>query len=259
MQNRNYGTSTVNAGIGNIIRKPYFCKKSEPIHQASMTKRLFLPLLLIIGMSLTVCACSPSEDPEIAEDTTPQPEPSPNPEPDTPTPQPDGEKQYLVVYFSRSGNTQAVASEISEQLDATLMEVVPTTAYPSDYNATLSRAREEISAIDNDGTYPSIETEVDSFDGYDVVFICTPLWYTRMSTPMQSFLNAHGERLAGKQLALAVTSSSSGITSVVADAHRLCPGSTFLGEALWVRASQISQADNMVREWIESLDLSNLQ
>lgn len=223
-----------------------------------MIKKLILPVFLIIGMSMTTNACSPNEEPGTTENTVPQPEPTPNPDPDEPEPQPDGDSRYLVVYFSRSGNTQAVASEISKQLDGTLIEVVPTTAYPSDYNATLSRAREEISAIDNNGTYPSIETTIDSFDEYDAVFICTPLWYTRMSTPMQSFLNTHGEKLSGKRLALAVTSSSSGISSVVEDAHRLCANSTFLGEALWVRASQVGNAEDMVREWIESLDLSNL-
>lgn len=223
-------------------------------------KKLFLLIMLLSSLGLAMEACSPNDDPENVVTPTPEPVPEPVPEPNpdpTPDPEPQpGNGRYLIVSFSRSGNTRSVATEIRNQLDGTLIEVIPTTSYPPDYDATLSRARQEIDAIDNNGTYPSIQTTVESFDDYNVIFICTPLWYTRMSVPMQSFLHSHSAKLTGKRLALAVTSSSSGISSVVADARRLCSGSTFIGDALWVRASQSGNAHYMVSEWLNTLDLS---
>lgn len=208
-------------------------------------------MMILTGLTLSVSACSPDD----GQGNTEVPEPNPNPDPDPdPDPEP-GNGRSLVVYFSRSGNTRTVANEIRTQTDGTILEVVPATAYPSDYNATLARAREEISAIDG-GTYPSINTTVENFDDYDMVFICAPLWYTRMATPMQSFLNAHKDKLAGKRIALAVTSTSSGISSVVADAKRLCSGSTFVGEALWVRSSQVGSVQGTVKTWLETLGIN---
>ncbi|MDR0612135.1 MAG: aldo/keto reductase [Dysgonamonadaceae bacterium] len=214
-----------------------------------MRKVMFF-ILLMAGIPLTLGTCSPKDDSVNTE--TP---PAPNPDPDPDNPQPDNGR-FLVLYFSRSGNTRAVANEIKTQTDGTILEVTPTTAYPSDYNATLSRAQQEISAIDNNGSYPSINTAVENFNGYDIIFICTPLWYTRMATPMQSFLNAHSQKLANKRVALAVTSTSSGISSVVADAGRLCSGSTFAGEALWVRSSQLGSVRETVATWLGTLDLN---
>ncbi|MCC8146334.1 MAG: aldo/keto reductase [Bacteroidales bacterium] len=212
-----------------------------------------LYIILFTGFALTAGACSTDDDPLGTEIPAPNPEPAPEPEP-----QP-GNRSSLILYFSRSGNTRSVANEIQTQTDGTIIEVVPTTAYPSDYDETLIRARGEISAIDSNGTYPSITTTVDNFDDYDIVFICVPLWYTRMATPMQSFLNSHSEKLKGKQIALAVTSNSSGISSVVADAKRLCSGSTYTGEALWIRASQVASAQGLVKTWLETLELNNNQ
>lgn len=207
-------------------------------------------MMILTGLCLSVSACSPDNGTGNTE--VPNPEPNPNPDPD---PEP-GNGRSLVIYFSRSGNTRAVANEIKTQTDGTIIEVVPTTAYPSDYNATLSRAREEINAIDDSGTYPSIDTTVENFDDYDMIFICAPLWYTRMATPMQSFLHAHSEKLSGKRVALVVTSTSSGISSVVADAKQLCSGSTFVGEALWVRSSQVESVQETVKTWLTTLGIS---
>lgn len=208
-------------------------------------------MMILTGLSLTVSACSPDDGQGNSE--VPEPEPNPNPNPD---PEP-GNGRSLVLYFSRSGNTRTVANEIRTQTDGTLLEIVPTTAYPSDYDATLSRAREEINTIDGSATYPAINTTVENFDDYDMVFICAPLWYTRMATPMQSFLHAHSQKLAGKKVALAVTSTSSGISSVVADAKRLCSGSTFTGEALWVRSSQVGSVQGTVKTWLATLGMNN--
>lgn len=214
-----------------------------------MKKLFFIVMLTSLTLSLGACSTDNGNGPGNTEVPDPDPNPNPDPEP--------GSGRSLVVYFSRSGNTRTVANEIRTQTDGTILEVVPTTAYPSDYDATLSRARQEISAIDANGTYPSITTTVETFDDYDIVFICVPLWYARMATPMQSFLNAHSQKLSGKRVALVVTSSSTGISSVVSDARRLCSASTFTGEALWVRASQVGSVAEIVTTWLGTLGLSS--
>ena len=163
-------------------------------------------------------------------------------------------QNYIVVCFSRSGNTREIGKEIARQTDSDFVEVMPAIPYPSDYNSTLSRAQEEIAAIAK-GEYPEINTVVNNLSSYDAVFICTPLWYGGMSTPMQSFLHKYSEEMRNMPVAMAVTSSSTGISGVDADLSELCPDSYRIGASLWVRASQVGNADALVENWLKTLTL----
>ena len=45
----------------------------------------------------------------------------------------------LVVYYSWGNNTKAVAEYISQKLDADILELNPREAYPTDYDACVSK------------------------------------------------------------------------------------------------------------------------
>lgn len=184
---------------------------------------------------------------EISEE--PEPEPEPDPEP--------GSSRCLVVYYTWSGNSRSLANDIGGILGCDVIQVELTTSYTATTDQELYPiAQAEIAAIDNNGTYPSIKTTVENISDYDVVLVGYPLWYSRMATPMQTFLHNHAEQLAGKTIALFCTSASSGISGTVADARRLCPNST-LTEALWVRSSAISNAHNSIVEWLAEIGVSS--
>lgn len=51
--------------------------------------------------------------------------------------------KVLVVYYSWGGNTRVVAEKIKAQLGADLVEIVPETAYPTDYSECVAQARKE--------------------------------------------------------------------------------------------------------------------
>ena len=87
-----------------------------------------------------------------------------------------GNNRYLVVYASRSGNTENMAQVIQSILDCDILRVEPTIPYENDYNAMLSRAQREQQDIEQ-GNYPSIKTMVDNFDSYDMIFIGYPIWH----------------------------------------------------------------------------------
>ena len=92
------------------------------IRKENIMKKIFLiPLMFLTFLSLT--ACSPTDDDLIVPETPEQPE---NPgngnsddnDPEEPTdPIPGGNGRYLVLFTSRSGNTERVANEIRDQLD----------------------------------------------------------------------------------------------------------------------------------------------
>ncbi len=215
-----------------------------------MKKLIMIPLLMLTFLSLAACS-NPNEEPLIPE----QPEQLENPSDgndsddnhDTPTP--GGNGRYLVLFASRSGNTERMANEIREQLDCDILEIEPTEAYDNDYNAMLERSQKELAAI-RQGNYPPIKTAMENFDDYDIVFVGYPIWYGSMATPMQTFLHSHASKLAGKRIALFATSGSSGISTSVNEARNLCPDATLIERTLLLTSSNLSQMATRVSSWL---------
>lgn len=221
-----------------------------------MRKILMIPLMLLAFLSLA--ACSPTEDEPVIPETPEQPEnpgngDSDDNDPEEPTdPIPGGNGRYLVLFTSRSGNTERMANEIRDQLDCDILEVELQTAFEEDYNAMLERAREELDAIQQ-GNYPAVKTSMEDFDSYDLVFVGYPIWYGSMATTMQSFLHSHAPKLEGKRIALFATSGGSGISSSVREAETLCPDSEILDQALLLTSSSLSQMESRIAAWLEEI------
>ena len=160
----------------------------------------------------------------------------------------------LVVYYSFTNNVQAIVGELSKQISADVVEVQPAEE-GLDYAANnYAIGSSLIAAIRNNpddaASYPAIKpTDVD-VSQYDNIVVATPLWWSQMAAPMQTFLFQNGTKMAGKHVGLIVSSHSSGISSVVADAQRLVPDATWTGDALWINNSNRSQTATLLIEWL---------
>lgn len=220
-----------------------------------MKKILLFTWMLLTVVSLSACGGSDDEPVTPEQPETPeQPDGGDNDDnPDTPTPS--GNGKYLVLYCSRTSNTERVAQSIRTTLDCDILEVEPQTPYDDDYNSMLSRAQEELEAI-RQGNYPPIKTSVENFDAYDIVFVGYPIWYGSMATPMQTFLHEHAEKLTGKQIALFATSGSSGISISVNEARNLCPDATIIDRTLLLTSSELSQMATRIPAWLEAIGAS---
>ena len=75
-----------------------------------------------------------------------------------------------------------------------------------------------------------------------------------MAAPMQTFLFRYGDQMAGKHIGLIVSSASSGISGVEADAERLIPEGNFMASSLWIRSSQTSSCHDMIAEWLQEIN-----
>ena len=221
-----------------------------------MKKILLIPFILFAALSMGACGGGSDET-----FTPEQPEQPENPgggddsddNPDTPAP--GGNGRYLVLYASRTNNTERVAQLIQTTLDCDILEVEPETAYDNDYNAMLERSQEELAAI-RQGNYPPVKTSIESFDDYDIVFVGYPIWYGSMATPMQTFLHTHASKLTGKRIALFATSGSSGISTSVSEARTLCPDATIIEQSLLLTSSTLSQMTTRVPAWLEVIGAS---
>ena len=165
------------------------------------------------------------------------------------------EENYIVIYNSRTGNTEKVAQAFKKKLNCQIQKISPSAGYKSDYNEQLQQAQTEISQADS-GTFPEIDTLNFNLTNFTTVVICTPLWYSRMSTPMQSFLYHHKSTLKDKKIILSATSASSSISPVVNDLKKLASESVYK-DSLWVKTSEINNADNLVESFINNSGNTN--
>lgn len=168
----------------------------------------------------------------------------------------------LIVYYSYSNNVERIAGELRSLIDADILEIQPAEKgldYAAD-NYAIGSA--QIAAIrnnpDNASSYPAIDPVDVNLSDYDCIIIGAPLWWSNMAAPLQTFLFHHGKDMAGKNIGLIVSSASSGISGVEADAHRLVPGGNFLTPSLWIRSAQTSAAKSMLENWLKAIDYDNL-
>lgn len=181
-----------------------------------LQKRKWLALALAGALSLSMLAgCTETQAPVLSA-SSPAPS-SADTNPDVPAPDTSGDEStagtgnVLVVYYSASGNTEAVANYIAEAAGGDLFEITPAEPYTdedlnwSDENSRVTREHEDESLRDVALT----ATEVENWDSYDTVFIGYPIWWGIAAWPVDSFVEAND--FTGKTVIPFCTSASSSI------------------------------------------------
>lgn len=159
-----------------------------------------------------------------------------------------GGSSALVVYFSWSGNTEAVAQEIQRQTGADLFEIVPAEPYTDDYDELLDIAQEEQSS----NARPAIADTVD-LSGYDTVFLGFPNWWGDMPMIIYTFLDEYD--LSGKTVAPFNTSGGSGFSGSLDTIAEMEPDAE-ITEGLSLGSSEAEDCADTVSGWLGSIGLA---
>lgn len=128
----------------------------------------------------------------------------------------------LVAYFSASGTTAKVASNLASAIGADLHEIRPQTPYSSaDLDWTNKKSRSSLEM--NDKAFrPAIANKVESMEGYDAVFVAFPIWWYVAPTIINSFLEQYN--LNGKTIIPLATSGGSGMGRTNSELASSCRG-----------------------------------
>ena len=172
--------------------------------------------------------------------------------------------KVLVVYYSYTGNSRQIVQSLTDQIDADVMEIEPAEKglqYEANNYALGMQLLNAINAAPNaPDSYPAIDpVSITDLSGYDNIIIVTPLWWSQMAAIMQTYLFNYGPQMAGKHVGLIVSSHSSDIPQVVLDAKRLVPDAVWMGDALWIKASNHANRAALISNWIASLDFAQGQ
>lgn len=117
----------------------------------------------------------------------------------------------LVLYYSQTGATKAVAEELHRHLGGDIVAIEAVNPYPEDYDSTVSRWRAELA----DSVKVEIKPLAVSLDDYKTVFLGFPIWGGTYASPMATFLVDNS--LAGKKVVTFATFGSGGIAKATCD------------------------------------------
>ena len=232
-----------------------------------MKKVITLLMSILLVFSLVDCgnqnSGGNSQTTEPTDSTTPESTPESSQQPgesstEAPTESSDeaqeteGESgKTLVVYYSASGNTEAVAGYIANATGGDLFELVPAEPYSDedlDWTADGSRVNKE---HDDESLrdIELVETTAPDWDSYDTVFIGYPIWWGIAAWPVNGFTRAND--FTGKTVIPFCTSSSSGLGEsgeLLAEAA---------GTGNWLEGQRFSShpSEEDVRSWVDGLAL----
>jgi flavodoxin len=155
----------------------------------------------------------------------------------------------LVVYFSATGTTRAVAENLAEGLSADLYEIVPEEPYTdADLNYNDSKSRTSIET-DDPNCRPAIAGELPDLTGYDTVLIGYPIWWGDVPRIVSNFVEQVD--LTDKTMAVFFTSGGSGLGSSMKHLE------TQSGAGTWLEGKRFSGRATVeeVTSWAKSLGM----
>ncbi len=125
----------------------------------------------------------------------------------------------LIVYFSATGNTEAVSETLSEIIDADIGEIVPKDPYTADdldYRDRSSRTSRENS---DPSSRPAIKPLEHNPEDYEMLFVGFPIWFGDMPKVLYTFFENYD--LSGKTIIPFCTSGSTGCASATESIRQL--------------------------------------
>ena len=156
----------------------------------------------------------------------------------------------LVIYFSRTGNTEKIAEYLIELTDADsyiIKAAVPYTDADIKYQDDSCRANKE----QNDKTVrPEIANPIESIESYDTIFLGYPIWWGQEPRIIDTFLESYD--FSDKTVIPFCTSASSGIAASEKNIKALVP----IGNQLEGKRFPASATKEDVKAWYDTLPLN---
>lgn len=152
----------------------------------------------------------------------------------------------LVVYFSRSGNTQAVAGHIRSLTGGDEFRIEPVKPYPEDYRQCTEVAKEELEKQ----ARPEIKGKIGNIGQYDTVFIGYPIWWGMYPMAVATFLESYD--LSGKTVIPFCTHEGSRDGRSFSSIREAVPQAK-AAEGLAIRGGQASSSRGDVQAWLRKI------
>lgn len=148
----------------------------------------------------------------------------------------------LVAYFSYTGNTEEAAQQIVEDTGGDLVRIERS----EPYDDVQTEGEDELES----NARPEIKVDLDSIDGYDMIFVGYPIWWDEAPMVISTFLESYD--FSGKTIVPFCTSSSDSIDNSLHRFSELAPDAV-IAEGL------TANDDADIEPWLERLGVAAVQ
>lgn len=148
--------------------------------------------------------------------------------------------KVLIVYYSRSGNTENAARLLQEKTGADMVEIQMAQPYTTQYE----ESAEDLYA----GRHSELRTRIQNLAGYDVILLGYPNWWATLPMPVVSFLESHD--FSGKAVMPFCSHGSGHFGETVALLAKELPDS-YIGFGFEFEYSGGSSLSNNLSRWLE--------
>jgi len=144
-------------------------------------------------------------------------------------------QKMLVLYYSETGTTKAVAQEIQKQTGADIEAIETVEPYSGDFQKTMQRGQREMQS----GQWPALKPLAKKVADYDIVFLGYPIWFGTYANPIATLVQQ--QDFAGKKLVPFCTFGSGGLNTS-ADALKKALPKAQVQEGYGVRTARVTAA-----------------
>ena len=116
-------------------------------------------------------------------------------------------QKKLVLYYSETGSTKAVAEELQKQVGADIEAIEAVTPYSGNFQETIQRSQREKES----GETPALKPLKSKIADYDIIFLGYPIWFGTYAMPITTLVKEND--FAGKTIVPFCTFGSGGLNT----------------------------------------------
>lgn len=154
----------------------------------------------------------------------------------------------LVTGGKLQGNTEYVATVISEATGGDLFEIKAVHTYPGSHKELIDAAKKE----SDDNARPQLATHIKNLKEYDVIFIGFPNWWYDMPKPLYTFFDEYD--FSGKTVVPFCTHGGSRFSSAIKTIREMEKNATVLN-GYTIARDRVAESKEGILKWLEKIGM----
>lgn len=154
----------------------------------------------------------------------------------------------LVTGGKLQGNTEYVATVISEATGGDLFEIKTVHTYPGSHKELIDAAKKE----SDDNARPQLATHIKDLKEYDVIFVGFPNWWYDMPKPLYTFFDEYD--FSGKTVVPFCTHGGSRFSSAIKTIREMEKNATVLN-GYTINRDRVAESKEGILKWLEKIGM----
>lgn len=154
----------------------------------------------------------------------------------------------LVTGGKLQGNTEYVATVISEATGGDLFEIKAVHTYPGSHKELIDAAKKE----SDHNARPQLATHIKNLKEYDVIFVGFPNWWYDMPKPLYTFFDEYD--FSGKTVVPFCTHGGSRFSSAIKTIREMEKNATVLN-GYTIARDRVAESKEGILKWLEKIGM----